>query len=157
MFPAGFFGTRADMMMDFVIVAFIIILPCLVWSWIKARKYDFLSHSHMQLTLGGILGIAVIIFEVDLSMAGGMDALTKDSAYHGTAWLNGWIYSHTIIAILTTILWVYLLIASVRKFKLPPKSNKFKKIHRPAGYAAMILMFATGLTSFPLYYYGFMM
>jgi len=156
MFPPGFFGTNADLLMDLVIVAFIIIIPALIISWRMARKNDHVAHSKLQLTLGIILGVAVAIFEVDLSMAGGMAELTKDSAYFGTPTLNNWMYGHTIVAILTTLFWLVLIVMSMKKFKFPPKSNAFKKIHKPVGIISMLLMFATGLSSFPLYYYGFM-
>jgi hypothetical protein len=33
----GFLGTRADMLMDIVLLSFIVILPVLIWSWQLAR------------------------------------------------------------------------------------------------------------------------
>ncbi|WNC72152.1 hypothetical protein RGQ13_18830 [Thalassotalea psychrophila] len=159
MFPQGFFGTRADLMMDLVIVAFIIIMPLLVISWRTARSGNHLGHAKMQISLSVILAVAVVIFELDLKLSGGMAVLTKDSTYFGTNTLNYWMWGHTLIAIITTLLWAVLVILSIKKFKLPPntKTNPFRKFHRPLGYCGMISMFATGLTSFPLYYYGFMM
>ena len=37
MFPPGFLGTRADVLIDIVTLSFVIILPMLVWSWRLAR------------------------------------------------------------------------------------------------------------------------
>lgn len=159
MFPSGFFGTRADLMMDLVIVAFIIIMPLLFISMRKAGSGQHLVHAKMQISLSIILAIAVAIFEIDLSMSGGMAALTKDSAYFATDTLNYWMWGHTISAIITTILWAALVIMSIIKFKLPPKTktNQFRRVHRPLGFTAMLFMYVTGLSSFPLYYYGFML
>ena len=38
MFPNGFLGTRADMLMDIVMLSFIVILPILIWSWRLAGR-----------------------------------------------------------------------------------------------------------------------
>jgi putative membrane protein len=155
MLPQGFFGTRADILMDLVIVAFIIILPVLTISWSKARQKKYPQHRGIQLWLGSILGVAVILFEVDLKMSGGMAELTKDSPYFDTALLNGWIYGHTLVAILTTIIWVVLIIMSLRRFGNPPSPNDFSGKHRFWGRTGMTTMFITGVSAFPLYYYGF--
>ncbi len=37
LFPPGFLGTRADMLMDIVVLSFIVILPVLIRSWHLAR------------------------------------------------------------------------------------------------------------------------
>ena len=156
MFPQGFFGTRADLMMDIVIVAFMIIMPILFVSWRKARANNYATHSKIQIGLSIVLAIAVILFETDLKLSGGMAELTKDSVYFDTNTLNYWMWGHTLVAIITTLLWIVLMTLSIKKFKLPPKTNAFRNVHRPLGFTTMAFMYATGLSSFPLYYYGFM-
>ncbi len=157
MFPAGFLGTRADILIDIVTLSFIVILPVLITSWWLARsKKNYASHRKIQLTLGITLGIVVAIFEYDLSASGGIFELTKGGIYEGTAILNWTIYIHTFFSVLTSIIWVTLIIASLIKFKNPPKPNEFSRTHRFWGKTGMVTMFMAGITSPPLYYFGFM-
>ena len=156
MFPPGFLGTRADVLIDIVTLSFIIILPILIYSWIKvARDKNYSLHRGIQLYLGIALGIVVLIFEIDLSMSGGIFELVKGSEYEGTAILNWTIYIHTAFAVATSFIWVGLIIMSLRKFGNPPTPNDFSKTHRFWGRTGMITMIMSGITSPPLYYFGF--
>ena len=156
MFPPGFLGTRADVLIDIVTLSFIIILPMLIISWRLARtKKDYANHRTIQITLGVTLGIVVAIFEYDLSTSGGIFELTKGGIYEGTAILNWTIYIHTAFSVLTSFIWVGLIIASLIKFKNPPEPNQFSKMHRFWGKAGMITMIGAGVTAPPLYYFGF--
>ena len=156
MFPPGFLGTRADVLIDIVTLSFIIILPILIISWRLARtKKDYVNHRTIQITLGVTLGIVVAIFEYDLSTSGGIFELTKGGIYEGTAILNWTIYIHTAFSVLTSFIWVGLIIASLIKFKNPPEPNQFSKMHRFWGKAGMITMIGAGVTAPPLYYFGF--
>jgi len=157
MLPNGFLGTRGDILMDLVVLSFFLILPALVFSWLKVRDKQYALHRKTQLLLGITLGIAVLLFEIDLKVSGGIFELTKASAYNGTALLNFLIYSHTLVAIITSLVWVVLIIFSLLRFDNPPSPNGFSKHHRFWGITGMITMMLTGLSSFPLYYYGFVL
>lgn len=156
MLPAGFLGTRADLLMDLVLLSFAVILPAISWSWLQARRQHYPIHKKTQLLLGAVLAVAVLLFEVDLKVSGGIFELTAESSYNDTTLLNSWIYGHTVVAILTTFIWIGLIFASLRKFPNPPAPNQFSKTHRFWGRTGMLTMMATGLSAFPLYYYGFM-
>ncbi len=156
MLPAGFLGTRADILMDLVLLSFIVILPAISWSWLKVRAGGYKAHKSAQLTLGVILFVAVAMFEIDMKLAGGIFELTKESRYNGTTLLNSWIYGHTVVAILTSIIWVLLIIFSLKRFPNPPEPAEFSKTHRFWGRLGMVTMMLAGLSAFPLYYYGFM-
>jgi putative membrane protein len=154
--PAGFLGTRADLLMDLVLLSFLIILPAISWSWLRVRSGDYQRHKITQLTLAAVLAVAVGLFELDLKVSGGIFVLTADSSYAGTTLLNAWIYGHTVVAILTTIIWLALVIFSLKRFPAPPVPSAFSKTHRFWGRTGMVTMMMAGLSSFPLYYYGFM-
>ena len=157
MFPTGFLGTRADMLMDIVVLSFIVILPILIWSWRLARhEKKYRLHRTVQLTLALALLVVVGVFEYDLSRSGGIFELTKGSAYSGTAVLNTAIYVHTLFAVAASLIWLALIIFSLWRFGTHPEPGNFSRTHRAWGKAGMITMMMAGLTSPPLYYLGFM-
>ena len=155
MLPQGFLGTRGDVLMDLVVLSFIVILPGLVISWRAARRRDYRKHRMIQISLVVVLAVAVGLFEVDLKLSGGIFELTRESSYAGTGLLNGLIYGHTMVAIGSVLVWVPLIILSLRRFPNPPVSNAFGATHRLWGRIGMLLMMASGLSAVPLYYVGF--
>mgnify|MGYP001825185351 CR=1 FL=1 len=155
MLPAGFLGTRGDILMDLVVLSFVLILPLLLVSWRMARRGEYTGHRAIQLSLATALLITVGLFEFDMKMSGGIFALTAESRYAGTGLLNSLIYGHMLVAIASTLLWVPLVIISLRRFPNPPASNGFGARHRFWGRTGMILMMLAGLSAVPLYYVGF--
>jgi len=141
--------------MDLVVLSFLVILPVLMISWRAARRGNYAQHRAIQISLVLVLTVAVGLFEVDLKLSGGIFELTRESSYAGTALLNGLIYGHTLVAIGSTLVWVPLVIVSLRKFANPPVSNAFGPTHRKWGRLGMLLMMASGLSAVPLYYLGF--
>ena len=141
--------------MDLVVLSFLVILPVLVISWRAARRGEYAKHRRTQITLVLVLAVAVALFEIDLKLSGGIFELTKASSYAGTTLLNGLIYGHTLVAIGSTLVWVPLVIVSMRRFGNPPVRTSFGPAHRLWGRIGMILMMASGLSAMPLYYYGF--
>ena len=155
MLPQGFLGTRGDILMDLVVLSFLVILPVLMISWRAARRGNYAQHRAIQISLVLVLAVAVGLFEVDLKLSGGIFELTRESSYAGTTLLNGLVYGHTLVAIGSTLVWVPLVIVSLRRFSNPPVSNAFGPTHRKWGRLGMLLMMASGLSAVPLYYLGF--
>jgi hypothetical protein len=156
MFPPGFLGTRADILIDIVTLSFAVIVPVLVWSWLLVthhRKYT--AHRNIQVTLAVLLAIVVALFEFDLAVSGGIFEVTKGGSYEGTAVLNFWIWSHMAFALLASLSWVLLIIVSLICFPNPPKPTTFSRIHRFFGRFGMIVMILAATSAVPLYYYGF--
>ena len=157
MFPPGFLGTRADVLIDIVTLSFIVILPLLIVSWRLVRvQRNYRLHRNLQLTLAVTLAMAVAIFEYDLAAAGGIFELTRGGAYEGTAILNGAIYVHTAFSVATSLVWVGLIVFSLIRFPNPPSPGAFSSTHRFWGRTGMVTMIMAGATALPLYYFGFM-
>jgi putative membrane protein len=95
------------------------------------------------------------LFEVDLKLSGGIFELTRESSYAGTGLLNGLIFGHTMVAVGSVLVWVPLIILSLRRFPNPPVSNAFGPTHRLWGRTGMLLMMTSGMSAIPLYYVGF--
>ena len=141
--------------MDLVVLAFLAILPLLVISWRNARRGRYREHRALQLGLALTLVVAVGLFELDMTLSGGIFALTAASRYAGTVLLNGLIYGHMLVAIAAALVWVPLVIVSLRRFDNPPTRNAFGATHRTWGRLGMVLMMLSGLSAMPLYYVGF--
>lgn len=158
MFPPGFLGTRADVLIDIVTLSFVVILPLLIWSWRLARvRKNYLLHRNLQLSLAIILAIVVGAFEYDLAQSGGIFEMVRGSAWEGTALLQWIIYVHTIFAVLASLSWVLLIAVSLIKFASPPAPNSFSGTHRFWGRIGMVAMIGAAVTAPPLYYFGFVL
>lgn len=148
---------NTDWLIDVVNFSFIVIVPTLIYSWLKVRQGDYNLHKKVQLTLFAVLFIAVILFEVDLRMRGGIFEMVKQSQFAGTALLNGLIWFHMFVSITTSFIWIGLIAGSLWKFASPPVPNNFSGIHKLFGKIGMIDMILTGITGVMLYVLGFAM
>jgi putative membrane protein len=157
MLPAGFLGTRGDILMDIVVLSFLLILPILVVSWRSARRGAYAVHRRIQLLLASVLAVAVALFEIDLKLSGGIFTLTAESAYAGSTLLNGLIYGHTLVAIGSALVWIPLVLLSLKWFGKPPEPNAYSRRHRLWGRTGMTLMMLSGSSAIPLYYVGFVL
>jgi hypothetical protein len=155
MFPTGFLGTRGDLLMDIVILALVAVVPIVFYNWRLARTGRYALHKTMQVSLAVLLGAVVGLFEYNLRLQGGIFEATAASGYAGTGTLNFWIYFHTFFAITTILVWVGLIVVSLRRFPNPPAPGAFSPRHRFWGRVGMIWMLVTGVTAIPVYVYGF--
>lgn len=155
MFPRGFLGTRGDLLMDIVMVALVAVVPIVFYNWKLARSRQYARHKALQISLAILLGAVVGLFEYNLRLQGGIFAATAASSYAGTGTLNFWIYLHTFFAITTLVVWTGLIVVSLRRFPSPPASGPFSGRHRFWGRIGMVWMLVTGVTSIPVYVYGF--
>jgi hypothetical protein len=154
MFGESFLGQRGDALIDVGMLSIVAVVPILLWSWALARNRAWVLHKKVQLATAVVLGIVVLLFELDLNRKGGIFAITSTSPYAGSATLNAWIWTHTALAISSSVVWLLLVIASLVKFPNPPLPAAFPT-HRYFGRLGMCLMLGSGVTAIPMYYYGF--
>jgi putative membrane protein len=153
---AGLFP-NTDILIDIVNFSFIVIVPTLIYSWVKVRKGEYSSHKKIQLILFAILFVTVILFELDLRARGGIFKMVEQSQFAGAAFLNGLIWFHMFVSITTSFIWIGLVAFSLWKFASPPVPNKFSGVHKFFGKIGMIDMILTGITGVMLYVLGFAM
>ena len=81
-FEHGFLGTRGSFMLDFVCLAMAVIVPLLGISvyLVKVRR-QYAIHKWVQLTLGFVLAVAVVAFEVDLRLVTDWQKLAGPSPF----------------------------------------------------------------------------
>lgn len=154
MFGEPFLGQRGDALIDITMLSLAGVVPILVWSWRLARQKRWTLHKQVQLSVAVVLGLVVLVFEIDMRQMGGVFVITAGSPYAGSTLLNTWIWVHTAFAISSALCWIVLVIASLRKFPTPPRPDAFPS-HRYYGRLGMLLMLGSGLTAVPMYYYGF--
>lgn len=157
MFPKSFLGSRADALMDIVILSLALIIPIILYSWKKAKNSNYPIHRSIQTTLTIVLFIVVSIFELDMRANGGIFKMIEGSSYSGTNFMNSSVYVHTFFSISTSIIWIGLIIISWLKFPNPPNPSAFSKTHIFWGKIGMLDMILTGITGVQLYIFGFLL
>ena len=155
----GFLGTRGSLMLDVVFVALFAIVPVMVWSIYLVRyrrKYDL--HKKIQLTLGTVLLVAVLAFEVDLRLFTDWEALAEPSPYYAAeGWSPVWIslVIHLCFAIPTVFLWIYVMVAAFMRFPSPPQPGPYSRRHKFWGRLAAIELVMTSITGWIFYWLAF--
>lgn len=156
MFPDGFFGTRANILGDIVLVATLATPFLLMHSFRIARRREADRHRRFQLVLLGVLLCAIVLFEVDVRMASAGGGLMKDSSWAGTTTLRVLTLGHVLGAVATFAGWLALTIMSVKRFRatLP---GAFSKRHRSLGKAVFWGSVYTAVTAVGMYVMGFIL
>src|SRR4051812_3619677 len=102
----GFLGTRAPLMIDVVCVAMLAVVLVLAWSvyQVKIRR-RFRIHKWTQITLGVVLLVVVVLFEIDIRLHGWEERAAAKIGGHPDSTVLSALYVHLIFAVSTVILW----------------------------------------------------
>src|ERR1700694_4243124 len=128
----GFLGTRASLMLDVVFSAMFLVLPALSWSvYLVKYRRKFALHKRIQLTLGLVLLVAVLLFEVDMRVNGwrGRAAGSPYSRIVGISCVAVSLAIHLCFAVTTTVLWIAVIAQALRRFPRPPQPNEHSRWH----------------------------
>lgn len=111
-----------------------------------ARRREFTRHRFVQNLLFGICVTGVIALEITIRFSGGSGSLIRQSPYFESPWFKYLLVFHIIGAVLTYIIWGYLIFASNMKFKrtLP---GRFSKLHKTFGIGVIAGLAYTGITA----------
>ena len=155
----GFLGFRGSLMLDVVFLAMFAVLPVLAVSIYLVKQGRYELHKKLQLTLGLVLLVAVVAFEVDIRLHDWTEravaspyfsAAAKWSCPAGIA-----LIVHLFFAIPTTLLWTVVTAQALRKFPRPPLPGTHSASHRFWGWLAVTEMCGTALTGWIFYYLAF--
>lgn len=132
MFPPGFFGSRADVLMDVILLSTLLTPFVLLFAFRLAKQRKLKAHRNLQTALLSVLLVAVALFETEIRLAGGSGSLMKGSSFAGTGLLRGVLLAHVLANIVTFITWCVLVVRSWRRFDgaLP---GAFSARHRRTG------------------------
>jgi len=145
----GFLGTRADFIVDTVMITSAL-LPFLLFAAIlfaKKEKYDL--HKWSQITLFTAVNLLVIALETDIRF-GGIDKVIEQSKYYGSETMTIIFLVHLFFAISSTLLWFWLIIISVRRYPV-----HFRFPHKRYGIITYIDIVLSVLTGWILYALAF--
>jgi uncharacterized membrane protein YozB (DUF420 family) len=155
----GFLGTRGSLMLDVVFLTMFAVLPALGWSIAQVKRGRFELHKKVQITLGVVLLLAVVAFEVDMRVNGWeeravpspfFDAAAKWSCPVGIS-----LIVHLFFAVPTAFIWIYVIAMALRKFDSPPLPNAYSATHKLWGWIAALEMTLTAVTGWIFYYLAF--
>lgn len=150
----GFLGTRASLMLDVVFLAMFVVIPVLGWSvWLVKRRRNYGLHKRVQLTLGGLLLVTVVLFEVDVRLNGWADRAQVSPHYPQLVYAS--LYVHLFFAVTTTGLWITVIARAMRRFPTPPLPGTHSAGHHLWGWLAAIDMTCTAITGGVFYYLAF--
>lgn len=154
----GFLGTRATLMLDVVVLAMVALLPVLAWSVYLAKyRRQYAWHKSVQLTLGLVLLVTVVLFEVDIRLNGWRDraASSPYSSVDGFDWVLTSLAVHLFFAVTSAVLWLLVIVRGLRNFSNPPAPGAHSAWHKRYGMLAAVDMAMTAFTGWIFYWLAF--
>ncbi len=152
--PAGFLGTRGDLLMDLVVVAIVLTPFLFLWAVRLARRGEYRRHRNLQTALLTLLLAAVVVFETDIRLKGGTRAFLADSPYLGGSLLAWLLRSHVLVAMLSFGLWTLVVVQAWRA-RMDLNPGLFVATHRRRGYCVFAGTIFTAVSGVWLYWLGF--
>lgn len=143
-------------MMDFVVVALIGVVPLLLYSLWSVKKGFYIRHKNLQIFLAIILLITVLLFELEMRLAGGIDALMVNSTYKNTTAFDIILYTHLFFAVSTPFLWAYTIFKAVKNFDDGRLIPEYISTHKCLGIVSVIDLVLTSVTGLIVYYMAFL-
>lgn len=153
--PPSVIGSRADLLIEAVVVAELVAVPVLLRAIRAARQQRFTLHKNLQLSLALIFAVATVALEVDIRMAGGMAFFAAGGRYEGTMFLDAVLYGHLAVAAVNAALWSVFPLVSWRRFRARVLPGTFSAVHRTLGWWAVVAYALTAGSGLVLYIVGF--
>ena len=157
----GFLSFRTSFMLDFVVVALVLIVPVLVYSLFAVKfQQRYTVHRRLQLLLGGVLLVAVALFEIDLQwVQGGWAKVVGKRVTPLTTEQLGFVQTvlrvHLVFAISTPVLWATTIALALRRMPSPPRPCPHSQLHKTLGWLSTIDIVLTSVTGLVFYYFAF--
>jgi uncharacterized membrane protein YozB (DUF420 family) len=162
----GFLGTRGSLMLDVVVVAMLLIVPLLALSVYRVKfGREYALHKKLQLTMAGVLFVAVLLFELDIRLNGWETRAAGLPGLPGSPYFNldrKWscpagiaLIVHLCFAVPTLLLWILVVVQALRKFSRPPLPGPHSRWHARWGMTAAIGMLLTAVTGWVFYWMAF--
>lgn len=146
--------SRASFVLDFIALAMAAVIPILVVSLYQVRqRRNYQLHKRIQILLGVVLGVAILVFELDMRLFGWRQ-YAEASPYYETLVYPALIF-HLIFAIPTFFLWIYTLVMALRQH-IDTESGKPRFRHKFFGRLSAYGMIGTTLSGWLFFWLAFM-
>ncbi|MDH4129026.1 MAG: DUF420 domain-containing protein [Spirochaetota bacterium] len=156
MLAKGFLGTRADLLMDIVVIGITLTPFIMLYSFRLVHRNKEKKHKNIMLILVLILMIVVILFETDIRISGGTKAFVEGSSYANTMFFKIFFIIHIIIAILSFLSWLTLAILSWKRYP-NPLPGSFSSAHKKYGHMIFGGVILTAITGIGMYIMGYIL
>lgn len=144
--------SRANFLMDFVVLAMALIIPVMIGSVLLVRyKKDYDLHRKIQIALGSTLGLTLIIFELDVRL-NGWRHLAESSPYYDSLVFPS-LAVHLFFAIPTFFLWLVTIIGGIKRYR--PKEKLSTNFHKVMGRYSAFFMTGTAVTGWIFFWLAF--
>ncbi len=146
--------SRASFVLDFIALAMAAVIPVMLISLFQVRRRkNYTLHKRIQILLGVVLGVAILVFELDMRLYGWRQ-YAEASPYYDSFVIPALII-HLIFAIPTLFLWVYTITMALRH-RIASESNKPRFRHKLFGRLSAYAMLGTTLTGWLFFWLAFM-
>ena len=156
----GFLGYPSTLMLDVVVCALVLVVPVLLYSiYLVKYRRQYLWHRRLQTGLGVALLVTVCLFEIDMRLHGGWQAILKQRSVQLTEeqlrWVTQILLVHLVFAVSAVILWAVTLAHGWRCIPRPPQPSPHSGRHKLLGWLATLTLTMTSITGLVFYYYAF--
>jgi len=143
-------------MLDVLVLAMGVVVLVLGWSIYEVKyRHRYQLHKWVQVSLGVVLLVAVIVFEIDVRLYGWQDRAAGEIGGHASRLVMTSLAVHLVFAISATILWPLVIIRALLNFPSPPHPGPHSRFHVRWARIAAIDMFITAVTGWTFYYLAF--
>jgi uncharacterized membrane protein YozB (DUF420 family) len=132
----------------------IAVLPLLILAIMLVKnKKAYKLHRRLMLGISFVLGIAVVLFELEMRLVGWRH-LAEPSPYYDN--LMPVVLGIHLLCSITTVICISITVwNATRKFPNPPKPNAHSLQHKKLGKLTAIGLFLTSVTGWAFYYVAF--
>ncbi len=145
----GFLGTRGNFIVDLVITISGFLPFLLLFTFYLAAKRREVLHKYLQITLFGVVSILVVALETSIQF-GGLSEISQKSPYNGTTELLILFMIHLFFAISSFLLWLWLIIKSLKEYP-----DRFSFNHKKLGKILFWNILCMVITGWILYWMTF--
>jgi putative membrane protein len=146
--------SRASFVLDFIAVAMAAVIPVMLISLFQVRqRKNFALHRRLQIILGVVLGLAILVFELDMRLFGWRQ-YAEASPYYNT-WVMPALFAHLFFAIPTLFLWIFTIFMALRhQIHTHPGRHRFQ--HKLFGRLSAYAMLGTTVSGWLFFWLAFM-
>ncbi len=152
----GFLGTRAPLMLDLLCLAMLGVVLVLAWSVFQVKyRRRYRLHKWTQVTLGVVLLVVVVLFEVDIRLHGWEVRAAGEAGGRPADVVWYALYVHLVFAVTSIVLWPITIFLALRHFPDPPAPGRHSRVHIPLARLAAADMVLTAITGWVFYWVAF--